>query len=323
MMILSKNKTQGEYDAIRKPAHIQAVWSAIEAALPKYWNSFVAEKAVTPASKLASHFGGAQPATSASGVMLAFAKAVQDYEKAALKYRDFFDLEAIDEFRQDPGTFKTHMAREVPVISGTLNQRRPELQDWQRDFRAAKPRDLFAVFSNILDFREEWAATKPEVKFAKFDTVEEFALDPLDVEENMTLSNVIGMGIKSIVLYHLDPRLLPQRGRFDLYGLYFLSGMKDFGLASESSEFLMINDREMASNGSFIMEHNFWYPYGLYSLYAMRIFRWLDARVQNLGGALDPVVRYVYVSYFLSSVCEKHGEDMRVMRAHDRFGNPA
>lgn len=323
-MILSKNRTQGEYDAIRKPEHIQAVWLAIEASLPKYWDHFVATRGITPADKLASHFGGdAKPASSASGVMLAFAKAVQNYEKAAPKYRDFFDAEAIDEFRQDPGTFKSHMAREVPVISGTLNQKRPELQDWQRDFRAAKPRDLLSVFSNILDFRDEWSATKQEAKFAHFDTVEEFALDPLDVEDTMTLASVIGMGIKSIVLFYLDPRLLPQRGRIDLYGLYFLSGMKDFGLASASSEFLMINDREPASNGSLIMEHNFWYPYGLFSLYAMRIYRWLDTRVRGIGGALDPVVRYVYVSQFLSAVCEQHVEHMRVMRAHDRFGHPA
>jgi hypothetical protein len=147
-------------------------------------------------------------------------------------------------------------------------------------FRRAKGSDLLAVFSNVLDFSNAWVAQQPEASYAVLDSADDFGLDPLDADETMTLPKVIGMGIKSIVLHHLDPRVFPQRTRNDLYGLYFLSGMQDFGLASGSSEFLMINDREPASNGSLIMEHNFWYPYGLYSLYAIRIFCWPGPRAR-------------------------------------------
>lgn len=321
-MILSKNTELGEFDVIGTPPHIEKVWAEIEKSLPKYWAKFVAAQPAAPASRLASHFGAKQ-APNSSAVLQAFAGAVQKYEKIAPKYRDFFDPDAMEEFADSPASFKTHLAKEVPVIAGTLNQRRPELQEWQQDFRKAKANDLLTVFSNIMDFKEDWAATKSEAVYSKFDSPEEFGLDDLDSDETMTLASVIGMGIKSIVLFNLDPRIFPPRARTDLYGLYFLSGMQDFGLASESSEFLMINDREPASNGSLIMEHNFWYPYGLFSMYAIRIFRWLDEQVRGLGGALDTKVRYVYASHFLSAVCGEHAEHMKIMRAHDRFGNPS
>jgi len=229
----------------------------------------------------------------------------------------------MDEFPDDPGSFKNHLRKEVPVIAGTLNQRRPELQQWQRDFGGARGKDLLEVFSNVLDFREDWSKSRPESVYATHDDPAAFGLDPLDDDEGMMLIKVIGMGIKSIVLYHLDARIFPQRARTDLYGLYFLSGMQDFGLASHSSEFLMINDREPASNGSLIMEHNFWYPYGLFSMYALRIFRWLQTKVQASGGSLDTHVRHVFVAHFLAGVCSGHVEHMKTMRAHDRFEIPA
>ena len=84
----------------------------------------------------------------------------------------------------------------------------------------------------------------------------------------------------------------------------------------------MINDRAPASNGSLIMEHNFYYPYGLFSMYALRIFGWLQGKVQAEGGTLDIHVRYVFVAQFLASVCSGHVEHMKTMRAHDRFEVP-
>jgi hypothetical protein len=327
-MILSTNSDLGEFEAIRLAEHVEQVWKAIETELPRYWQGFIdreaARQPTSGASKLAAHFGGSTKASSTTGVATnAFAAAVQQYEKAAIKYREFFNPEAMDEFADDPNSFKLHLSKEVPIISGTLNQRRAELQKWQRDFRSARGKDLLEVFSNVLDFREDWTRSQPDAVYAAHDDPAAFALDPLDDDEGMTLTSVIGMGIKSVILYHLDARIFPQRTRSDLYGFYFLSGMRDFGLPSHSSEFLMVNDREPASNGSFIMEHNFWYPYGLFSLYASRLFRWLDHKVREAGGGLDKHVRHVFVACFLNSVCSEHTEHMKIMRAHDRFEVPA
>ena len=59
-----------------------------------------------------------------------------------------------------------------------------------------------------------------------------------------------------------------------------------FNLPSKSSEFLMVNDIAPASDGSIVMDQNYWYPYGLFSLYALRVFRWIGQRASNAGFAL-------------------------------------
>jgi hypothetical protein len=313
-LIRSTNQELGEYELIRHPAHIANVWSAIETSLPKYWDKFVQGERKPSVGK-----------KEAVANMLArvFGKSIADYEKEAPKYRQVFDPDALDEFRDDPNAFKQALSRDVPVIANTLRQRRTELKDWQRHFRMARANDLLEVFSNLLDFVKEWSDDHPAAQYHKFDKPASFELDPLDDDETMAIENVVGMGIKSIVIHHLDPERLPPRGRNGLYGLYFLSGRDPFGLPSQSSEFLMVNDINLASDGSMIMDQNYWYPYGVFSLYALRIYKWIDTKALSIEFKLDRSIRYVYVERFFESVCAQHTADLKTMRAQERFEVPA
>ncbi len=311
-MIRSSNQELGEYDLIRQPDHIAKVWSVIDASLPQYWDHFV-ESVVSPDPE--------------AGRVLTklFEKAVHDYERDAQKYRRFFDLEALDEYHDDPNAFKQALSRDVPIIANTLRNRRTELKEWQKSFRMARAKDLLAVFESVLDFVGEWQEALPINRYIQQAFESEpssFALDPLDDDETMSIPNVIGMGIKSIVLFHLDPERLPPRGRYGLYGLYFLSKMQDFRLPSRSSEFLMVNDINPAPDGSIIMDHNYWYPYGLFSLYSLRVYNWIEARSQEVGVTLDPRLRFVYSERFFEAVYTQHQADLRTMRAHERFEVP-
>jgi hypothetical protein len=85
----------------------------------------------------------------------------------------------------------------------------------------------------------------------------------------------------------------------------------------------MVNDLSPASDGSIIMDQNYWYPYGLFSLYALRISRWPQRQAPAAGATLDRSVRYVYAERFFQSVCDLHADDLRTMRAHERFEVPA
>ncbi len=323
-MIRSTNKEQNEYSLVKQPAHLKRVWEVVEASLPKYWDMFVAaEKEKTPSAKLAAKFGGTASAKEGGIVAKVFEDAVEFYEKEAEKYRKFFDPDALEEYFDDPNAFKQGLARDIPVIANTLRQRNAELRDWQMHFRAARPKDLLEVFTNVLDFRAEWSKEHAPTNYAKHDAPDEFALDPLDDDETMSLVNVIGMGIKSIVLYYLDPERLPPRGRNGLYGLFFLSAKNHFDLPSKSSEFLMINDLSPTPDGSIIMDQNYWYPYGTFSVYAIRVFRWIHERAKASGFTVDPKMRYVYVDRFFQSVCDQHVADLKTMRAHERFEVPA
>lgn len=328
-MIRSSNRELGEYDLIRQPDHIAKVWSVIDASLPQYWDRFV-ESVVPPdpAAKLAAKFKTSSktvPGKTGRGLAHLFEKAVHDYEKESQKYRHFFDPEALDEYHDDPNAFKQALSREVPIIASILRSHRTELKEWQKSFRLARAKDLLAVFESVLDFIGEWreAHTIDQcIQKALESDPSGFGLDPLDDDETMYIVNVIGMGIKSIVLFHLDPERLPPMGRHGLYGLYFLSKMQDFRLPSRSSEFLMVNDIDPAPDGSIIMDHNYWYPYGLFLLYSLRIYSWIEARSQEAGIALDPAQRFVYSERFFDAVCTQHQDHLRTMRAHERFEVP-
>lgn len=322
-MILSTSQELNEYALVCQPEHVSKVWKVVEAAIPKYWELFVvAEQEKTPAAKLAAKFGGGVSAKERVIIANMFEDALESYEKEAEKYRQFFDPGAMDEYRDDPNAFKQGLARDVPVIANTLRQRQALLKEWQMHFRSARPNDLLEVFTNVLDFREDWSKSHSAEKYATYDASADFELDPLDNEESMSLVNVVGMGIKSIMLHHLDPERFPPRGRSGLYGLFFLSGKDHFGLPSKSSEFLMINDKHPASDGSIIMDQNYWYPYGTFSVYAIRVFRWIGQRAKAAGFTVDPRMRYVYVDRFMESVCDQHVADLKTMRAHERFEIP-
>lgn len=323
-MIRSTNQEQGEYALVREQAHVSQVWAAIESSLTKYWDAFVKrEQENDPLAKLSAKFGSKAVAKEGAVVAKVFEKAIESYEKEAVRYRQFFDPEAMEEFQDDPNAFKQGLSRDVPVIANTLKQRHAELQEWQMHFRSSRPNDLLQVFSNVLDFQADWGDAHPAKKYDVFDRLEDFELDPLDDDETMFMVSVVGMGIKSIMLYHLDPQRFPARGRNGLYGLYFLSGRNHFGLPSNSSEFLMINDLSPKSDGSIIMDQNYWYPYGLFSLYALRVARWIEQRGAAAGFAVDRSARFVYVERFFNAVCDQHTEDLKTMRAHERFEVPA
>lgn len=323
-MIRSTNQEMNEYNLVREPDHVAKVWAAVKQALPNYWNSFVKnERQESPAARLAAKFGGRTTEQELAVIARVFEKAIEFYKKEASKYRAFFDPKAIEEFYDDPNAFKDGLSRDVPVIANTLRQKRAELKKWQVHFGSARPGDLLNVFAHVLEFRAEWSNSHSAAEYSRYDSCNDFGLKPLDDDDTMGLVNVVGMGIKSIMLFHLDPERLPPRGNAGLYGLYFLSGRDHFGLPSESSEFLMINDVQPASDGSLVMDHNYWYPYDVFSLYALRVFRWIEARAKTTGFAIDRRLRYVYVERFFNAVCDQHADDLKTMRAHERFEIPA
>lgn len=320
-MIRSKSEDLKEYELIRDSVHVDKVWARIESSLSDYWPSLLeAAEESDSASKLVKKFGGAltSPATL---LHKALGAAIESYEKDAEKYRPWFNAETLEEFLDDPNAFKQTLSRDVPIIANTLRQQRAELKDWQRHFREARPNDLLEVFSNVIDFVADWSDAHPPKVYAQLDAIDAFGLDPLDSDENMFIWNVIGMGIKSIVLYHLDPERLPARGQNALYGLYFLTKGDHFRLPTQTSEFLMIDDAHQKS-GCILMDHNYWYPYGVFSLYALRIYRWIEAKAKAEETSLDAAYRFVYVEHLFAEVCRQHHEDLKTMRGHERFEAP-
>ena len=316
-MLKSNWEEHGEFELIRDLTHVESVWEHIEATIEQYWDRVIEAK---QNKEPKGTFSLSQRVEEI--VFQWFDKAIASYDKKAKPYLKTFDLEALEEFWDDPNAFKQCLARDVPVIAGTLQQQSSELKEWQIAFRTTAPADLLQMFINLIDFQSEWEAADRISSFLETGDPLELELRPLDEDEDCRIDGVIGCGIKSAVLFYRDCEHFPVRNRDGLYAFYFLTEQKAFDLPSESSEFLMVDDQGMDFRGFGMMEFNYWYEYDQYWLYAHRIYQWLSTRLSDWNIVVDDRRRFIYVNEFLKAVSKLHSEDIKTMRGHERFGNP-
>lgn len=324
----SDDDKKTEWRDVEKADHIARLWARIEKAVPRYFESLVApaeaagtdlldQLATSGRFKVAAKKASPAPKQRvADGA--AFEKALAAYEKKATKYRDFFDPEVLTEYRDDdPDAFKDALSRKCPVILTILQSKSPELKEWLFKYRVTPSEELLSTFENLVGFAQAYIAEHDDDEaYAGYDAIDDFDFDGFD-DEAAGLAGVIGGGIKSIVLYHLEPRIFPERSSAAVYALYFLTGKEAFGLRSKTSEFLMINDHLLGADVNMKMDHNYWYSYRLFTLYALRIGRMIEGLCREHGLSFDVDDRYVYVDALLQHVVETHKADMKVLRGVD------
>jgi len=313
---------QVEFDAMKTPKHINTVWPAIERNFDKYWQSLIHHNSdVDKYNVLLEKFPG-KPKTIDVFKTLnrVFSTAIKEYEQKAASYREFFDEDSLQEYQDyDPNGFKRELAKKCPIIRHTVNSKREELKDWQYKFRNKTGQELLDTFMNVLKFSKEYASDNPEPIFGSLNEYSAIKLEALDDQPELRLEGVIGSGIKSCVLYHLHPRLFPELNRRSMYGLYFLSEMEDFGLRSQTPEFLMINDGYKSNMRNIKMDHNYWYPFGLIVLYSMRLYRKIDEKCRTAKVSIDPQYRFVYVSCLFNEIWLCHKEHIQTMMCIDEM----
>jgi len=312
--IVAKDAT--EFDHIRESAHVAQVYEMIRKNFDTYYDSWINKsEASLPLKELGEKFR-IKPTKRDNKCVLQklFAAMIEDYQSERTKYDKFLDREALQEYQDDdPTLFKQNLSKHCPVMYRCVHSHRPEMVEWQMKFKDTPSQDLLDIFVNLVTFADDYEENRELTKFKLYDDCKEFGFEPLEEDENYAVQGVIGMGIKSEVLYHLYPNLFPKRGRLDVYGLYFLSEMKDFGLQGKCSEFLMINDTREVHSKNYKMDHNYWYPYGLFSLYAIRLTRLIAQKSKAMGVSLDDNYRFVYAAAYLAHVCKENSESMEVM----------
>lgn len=303
-----------EFELIRDDDHVTAVTAKLKAGFATYFAKLLAKAPVSEiALKLSTKYKvEAEPADVGGHLKTFFNTAVERFEKDRGPYVQLFQPGHMDSYRENASTFRSRLVTKCPVIQKTLHSKREELHDWKMRFGKAESQELADIFANLIDFESSYADSTDRHSFAKFDSANDFEFGQIE-EEDFSVEGVIGMGIKSAVLYHLEPTFFPRRSRLDLYALYFLTGRETFDLPSESSEFLMVNDHIEVANQNLKVEHNYWYPYDLFSLYEMRLFRWLKAECKKHEVSLDPDYRYVYVAAFNDHICDVEDEFVEVM----------
>lgn len=303
--------------------HIDKVWKEINQSISIYFQKYIETEGghsidENEVRKLAEKFGSsAKPKSknkdSKKILERLLKEAIENFEKERQSYEDILNLEALEEYKYDVNSFKnTVLKNQIPIIRKTLqNKQAKELDKFRVAFNNAQPGHLFEVTSNIIKLSNEWRRERYDGNgFEQIDTCSDLNYYDLD-DENYTAFGVIGGGIKSTFIYKLFPEMFPSRSREAVWALYYLSSKKSFG-CKEDSQFLMINSDEGTT------QQNYFYPYGLFAFYALRIFNKLKELFALQGVSLPIEYRFIAVDGFLSFVSRSHQEEINLLKQNSQ-----
>ena len=319
-MLISYGDESPEYGLIKQDSHIASVWAEIEKNFHTYLESMITRESPQSLAVQLSNSGfkvKQAPVDKAAILRKIFKDAIIEYEKDAEVYRKFFDREDLQEYEDDdPLAFKAALRKECPVIRNSVNSQHEVMEEWKQKFIPTTGQELLDVFFNLIKFAEDYSLNTPDTDFSKFDRVDDFNVSTLD-EQEYGVVGVIGSGIKTVVLYYLNPRIFPLLTRLSMYGLYFLSGKGSFGLPSKTSEFLMISDTKKVKTRNIPMNHNYWYHYSLVILYSLRIYRLIEKECKKLGISLDNNYSFLYVMRYFEEIYTVNFENIKTMTGGD------
>ncbi|WP_284653162.1 hypothetical protein [Flavobacterium terrisoli] len=306
--------------------HIDFVWNEMQANIRIYFKKFIDTEAghTAPDSeleKLAEKFGAthkpkSKPKDSKKILERLLQEAVAAFESDRQKYSDVLNLDALDEYSSDVSSFKNTILRnQIPIITKTLNNTTAkELDKFRSAFGMSQPGELFNVTSNITNLANElhtdWYSTKIFESIDHYDRLGYHAFD----SEDYTVYGAIGGGIKSHFIYKLFPEMFPNRSREAVWALYYLTDKKNFN-CKEDSEFLMINADEGTT------QQNYFYPYGLFAFYALRIFNLIKKLYAEHGVTIPEEYRFVPVDQFLSFVSRSHQTEIDYLKQKSKISH--
>ncbi|MDP2692913.1 MAG: hypothetical protein Q8O88_04710 [bacterium] len=306
-------------DICYRQDHIDKVWEEIKQVIPTYFQKYIETEngsAVqdSEVEKLMEKFGStARPKNKIKDpkkiLERLLKESIQSYESDRDAYKEILHRESFEEYKYDVNAFKnTILKNQVPVIRRTLqNKKAKELDKFRAAFNASQAGDLFTIASNIVELANDWRNNWYNGQiFESINTTEDLGYFDFDGED-YTAFGVIGGGIKSQFVYKLYPEMFPSRSREAVWALYYLSNKKHFG-CKQDSPFLMINAKEGTT------QQNYFYPYGIFSLYALRIFNLLKELYAKNGISLLTEYRFVPVDAFLSFVSRSHQSEIDVLK---------
>lgn len=317
-------KNQSIEDICYEHNHIDKVLAEIKLNFELYFNSFIETKAGTvPSSsdlkKLQEKFNthSTIKAINFSDYYKSiFSKEIENFEKDRYKYEKIFDEELLDEYKEDPGTFKSQILKnECPIIHGTLMAKNAkELDGYRRDFKRANPNLLLQIIENICKFSKEYSKNIYDCKkYENYYNYEDFKMNYLDTED-CSYYGVIGGGIKTLMLYKVYPEIFSSRSKNAIWALYYLTHKKNFDCKYDS-EFLIIDTEKS------ITKQNYFYPYELFHYYAYEIYKLLQNKAKSLDVYINSEYRYVIVDSFLNFVTKQHeAEISELSRSIDESG---
>ncbi|WP_347840001.1 hypothetical protein [uncultured Draconibacterium sp.] len=314
---MKRSDTSKDFERIQQDEHVEIVIKAIDEKTNKYFKRITSSlMSETTSAFVSEQFVWSQ----------VFSENIEKYNKDAKPYLNFFSEESMDEFEEidDPKAFKSELKKDCPIIRKSLMSKLEEMQEWKEQFTCSKPNELLDAFANFLDFARNYVSEVSKINYDDLHALEDFKeLCAFSEDPDYGLQSVIGAGIKTTVLYNLNPQYLNKSVRRTLYGLYFLTIDIHEILPSRTSEFIMMDDTKgyaskRGSSYNLKIEHNYWYPFNLFMFYSKYIYDKLIVLFKDLKINLDTKYRYVYVNIFLELICKEHQEAIKTMMGGDQ-----
>jgi hypothetical protein len=302
-----------------EPEHITKVVSEIESNFHKYFDDYVVSENGNLSdeldiSSLAEKFKISTKAkkkevNKKDNLSRIIGEAINHFEKDRNKYIDLLDIETLEEYETDASYFKdTILRNQCPIIQHTLqNKKAKELDKYRYEFNASDPTELLETIKNITIFSDKYKnEIAQSIDFNKIEYVDDLHISELE-EEDYIVFGVIGGGIKSHFLFKKHPDLFAYRSREAVWSLWYLTSKKKFG-CKQDSEFLMINLKDNTT------QQNYFYPYDLFSFYAVQILKLLKTEYSKIGVNFDEKYRFVIVDSFLSFIAQKHISEIKELK---------
>ena len=301
------------------PDHIKKVLSEIILNFPRYFQNYLEQEAgqaipISDIEKLAKSLGTIKlpkkkPIDKQNVYNRLLNEAIVVFESDRTTYKEILDEAALEEYADDPSSFKnTILKNKCPIIRHTLqNKLAKELDKYREAFKYADPKDLVNVSTNIANFARTYARNDYESEsYEESKDLTDMNFSDLTTDD-YTVFGVIGGGIKSIFLYKLYPNIFPYRGPDAIWSLWYLTNKKTFG-CHQDSEFLMIKQEDNTT------QQNFYYPYDLFAFYALQIFNLVKLQAMALNVEIRTNYRFVMVDSFLSFVANFHRDEINDLK---------
>lgn len=283
-----------------EPGHMAMVLKEINSTFPNYFKSFSSKGNQLVIDN--PHFTIVEKKDKKSDIKSIlterFQQSIEEFEKEHQSYLNFFDLENLEEYEDDPNNFKKDFAKKAPIMKRCLNSEAKEMKRYKSEFNKKKGRELLNVTKNIIRFGHDYVESFDESSYENINDVNSLGLSEL-LNEKYTSYQVIGGGIKSNFLYSLFPHAFPYRSQNAIWAFWYLTNKLDFGFP-DGSEFLMVD----LSVGK--IQQNYHYPYDLFSLYALKLLLSLKTACAREGITFKSQYRYVYLDTFLNHIVEEN-----------------